>query len=236
MATPHIDAAHGAFAEVCLMPGDPLRAKFIADSYLEQVECVTSVRNMFGFTGYYQGRRVSVMGSGMGIPSSAIYYHELMAYYGVETIIRVGTCGATLGAVNLNDIIFAQGACTDSTFNRNRFGGLDYAAIANFELLQIATARAAEYTSQFHVGNIFTTDRFYDADPNLNTLFERYRLLGVDMESAGLYSIAAEHGKRALSILTVSDHLIRGEHASAEQRQVGYQTMLKIALDTCLEL
>lgn len=232
MSTPHIAAASGDFAKVCLLPGDPLRAEFIAKNFLTEARCVTQVRNMLGFTGRYKGQTVSVMGSGMGIPSSAIYYHELITEYGVDTLIRVGTCGTTLESVKLNDIIFAQAACTNSSFNRNRFAGFDYAAVADFSLLKTATETATALNYPHHVGSIFTTDSFYDADHSSHELYDRFGLLGVDMESAGLYSIAAEQGKRALSILTVSDHLLRGENASPEQRQSGYEAMLQIALET----
>lgn len=231
MSTPHINADAGAFAPLCLLPGDPLRAQFIADNFLDNSVCVTSVRNMLGFTGTYQGTPVSVMGTGMGIPSCSIYATELVRHYGVQQLVRVGSCGAVLPNIKLHDVILAQGACTDSNTNRQRFAGNDFAAIADFELLQLVASQARKQGVATHIGNVFSADLFYQVNPELNTILQRYGILGVEMEAAGLYAIAAEHGVAALTVLTVSDHIVRGEAIDAQQRQTGFSNMVKLTLD-----
>lgn len=231
MTTPHIAAQQGAFAPLCLLPGDPLRAQFIAENFLDNAICVTSVRNMFGFTGTYKGKDVSVMGTGMGIPSCSIYATELVRHYGVKQLVRVGSCGAVQPQTNLHDIIVAQGACTDSNVNRQRFRGFDFAAIADFELLRKVVNEAEQQRIRAQVGNVFSADLFYQPDPTVLETFKRYGILGVEMEAAGLYAVAAEHGVSALTVLTVSDHIERGEAMDAEERQTGFSRMVKLTLD-----
>lgn len=231
MATPHINAPEGAFAETVLMPGDPLRAKHIADTFLQDVECVNTVRNMFGYTGTYQGKKVSVLGSGMGIPSMSIYATELVKFYGVKNIIRIGSCGGLPLDVKVRDVVIAMGASTDSNVNRNRLGGnLDFAALADYGLLERAVAAARAKSIDVKVGNLFTSDLFYNPEPTLFDRLEKYGVLGVEMEAAGLYGVAAEFGIKALAIMTVSDHIRTGEALSAELRQTSFNEMVEIAL------
>ncbi|EEX36198.1 purine-nucleoside phosphorylase [Vibrio metschnikovii] len=236
MATPHINAQAGAFAETILMPGDPLRAKFIAETYLDDVTQVCDVRNMFGYTGFYKGVKLSVMGHGMGIPSASIYVHELLAEYGVKNIIRIGSCGAVRDDVNLMDVVIAMGASTDSKVNRIRFGGHDFAAVADYDLLETAVNQARAHQIPVKVGNIFSADLFYTPEPEIFEKMKKLGILGVDMEVAGIYGVAAEHGARALAILTVSDHILRGEKLSSEERQKSFHEMMTIALDTAINL
>jgi purine-nucleoside phosphorylase len=230
MSTPHINAPAGAFAQTVLMPGDPLRAKHIADTFLTDVECISTVRNMFGFTGLYQGKKVSVMGSGMGVPSMSIYATELVKFYDVKNIIRIGSCGALPLDVKVRDVVIAMGASTDSAVNRNRLQGMDFAALASFNLLEKAVAGARAKNIPVHVGNVFTSDLFYNPNPTLFDTLEKYGILGVEMEAAGLYGVAAEYGINALSIMTVSDHIRTGEALSAELRQTSFNDMVEIAL------
>lgn len=232
MTTPHINAADDAFAETVLMPGDPLRAKYIAENFLEDAVLVTDVRNMLGFTGTYKGKRISVMGSGMGIPSCSIYATELIREYGVKNIIRVGSCGAVSTDIKVRDVIIGMGASTDSKVNRSRFGGHDFSAIANYELLEKAVASAKQHGIKARVGNIFSADLFYTPEPEMFDTLEKYNILGVEMEAAGLYGVAAEEGANALCILTVSDHIRTGEKTSSDERQSSFNEMLIIALDS----
>ena len=234
MATPHINAKDGAFAETVLMPGDPLRAKYIAETYLENAELVTDVRNMFGYTGFYKGRRVSVMGHGMGIPSCSIYTKELITEYGVKNIIRIGSCGAVRTDVQVRDVIIGMGACTDSKVNRMRFKDHDFAAIADFGLLSNAVTAAETLGIPVKVGNLFSADLFYTPDPQMFDVMEKFGILGVEMEAAGIYGVAAEYGAKALAICTVSDHIKTGEQTSAEERQNTFDEMMKIALESVL--
>lgn len=231
MPTPHIAAQPGAFADTVLMPGDPLRAKMIADHYLSDVQQVNGIRNMLGYTGAYRGQRISVMGSGMGIPSVSIYAHELFSQYGVERIVRVGSCGATQHHLRVCDLVIALGASTDSAVNRKRLNGFDFAATADYRLLE-RVVRAADACGQpVQVGNVFSADLFYDPDPSLVERMTRMGILAVEMEAAGLYGVAAELGKQALTVLTVSDHILTGEALSAEQRQEGFHAMMQLTLD-----
>ena len=232
MATPHINAEDGAFAETILLPGDPLRAKYIAETFMDDVKQVTDVRNMFGFTGTYKGKPVSVMGTGMGIPSCSIYATELITEYGVKNLIRVGSCGAVSTEIKLLDVIIGMGASTDSKVNRIRFNGHDFAAIASYELLRKAVESANAHGIHARVGNIFSADLFYSPEENAFDLMEKYNILGVEMEAAGLYGVAAEYGANALCILTVSDQIRTGEKATAEERQTSFNDMLQIALDS----
>ncbi|WP_068547670.1 purine-nucleoside phosphorylase [Thalassotalea crassostreae] len=232
MATPHIEAKLGDIAETVLMPGDPLRAKFIAETFLENATCFNTVRNMFGFTGTYKGKRVTVMGSGMGVPSISIYATELYKDYGVENIIRIGSCGAISEDVNLMDVIVGMGASTDSNCNRMRFNNHDFAAIADFGLLKNVVDAADRLGKTVKVGNIFTADLFYTPQPDVFDLMEKLGVLGVEMEAAGLYGVAAEMGKKACCVLTVSDHIRRGESLSAADRQTSFRDMMEITLES----
>ena len=234
MATPHINAEKGDFADTVLMPGDPLRAKYIADTYLENVRQVNDVRSMFGYTGTYKGRVISVMGHGMGIPSVSIYAKELITDYGVKSIIRVGSCGAVRDDVNVRDVVIGMGACTDSKVNRMRFNDHDFAAIADFELTSHAVAAAKAQNVPVKVGNIFSADLFYNPQTDMAELMKRYGIVGVEMEAAGLYGVAAEFGARALTICTVSDHILKGDSLSSADRQTTFNDMMVIALDTVL--
>ncbi len=229
MPTPHIDAESGAIAPTVLLPGDPLRARFIAETVLEEARQVTARRNMLGFTGRWQGRPVTVMGGGMGIPSTAIYVTELVRVYGVRRIIRIGTCGG-LGEIRLGDVLLAQSASTDSRFNRMQFGGHDLSVSADFGLLRAAVDAAAVAKLPARVAPVFSSDCFYDGDPQLLDRLRRHRIAGVEMEAAGLYGLAMREGFRALAILTVSDHLDRDEHMPAEQREQGLERMARLAL------
>lgn len=230
MTTPHINAQRGQFHETVLMPGDPLRAKHIADTFLTNAKQISSVRNMLGFSGEYKGRPVSIMGSGMGIPSMSIYANELIQFYGVKNLIRIGTCGGLAGT-KIRDVVIAQAASTDSSVNRHRFGGMDLAAIASFDLMVKAVAAAKAKNIDVKVGNIFTSDSFYNPNPSAFDLCEKNGILAVEMEAAGLYGVAASHGVNALAIMTVSDHIRTGECLEAELRQTSFNEMVEIALE-----
>ena len=234
MSTPHINATDDAFAQTVLMPGDPLRAKFIAETFLDNAKEVTNVRGMLGFTGHYKGKQVSVMGHGMGIPSCSIYTTELIKFYGVKNIIRIGSCGAISPDVNLGDVVIGMGACTDSKVNRLRFKNHDFAAIADFGLVCNAVNAAKQLNVNVKVGNIFSADLFYSVEPDLFDIMEKYNILGVEMEAAGIYGVAAEYGAKALAICTVSDHIRKGEAMSSEQRQLGFKEMITVALESVL--
>jgi len=234
MATPHINAEAGAFADVVLMPGDPLRAKYIAETFLDDAKLVTDVRNMYGYTGTYQGRRISVMGHGMGIPSCSIYSKELITEYGVKTLIRVGSCGAVRQDVKLRDVVIGMGACTDSKVNRMRFRDHDFAAIADYGLVHNAVEAAKALGVTVKVGNLFSADLFYNPDFTMFDVMDKYGILGVEMEAAGIYGVAAEFGAKALTICTVSDHIKNGEQTSSEERQLTFNDMIKVALESVL--
>lgn len=231
MATPHISADEGAFAEAILLPGDPLRAKHIADNFLDGAELVTSVRNVLGYTGTHDGKRVSVMGTGMGIPSASIYAWELIEHYGVERLVRVGSCGGIGSDVSIRDVIIATGACTDSSVNRARYGGWDFSAIADFHLAKAAVEAAEEGGFDVRVGNVHSADLFYNPVEGAFDVMESMGVLAVEMEAAGLYGVAAEKGARALTICTVSDHVRTGEATSSDERQSTFDDMVRIALD-----
>lgn len=230
MATPHIEADSGRFAETVLLPGDPLRAKFIADHFLENVEQVNGVRNMLGFSGSYHGTPVSVMGSGMGIPSISIYAKELITEYGVKNLIRVGSCGAVSKEVKLRDVLLGMGGCTDSGVNRARFGGYDFAAIADYELLHAHVEAARELGIPVKIGNLFSADLFYSPQPEMFDRMEAMGVLGIEMEAGGLYGVCAEFGTRGMTICTVSDHIRTGESTTSEEREQGFTAMMEIAL------
>ena len=231
MPTPHIAAQPGDFAEAVLLPGDPLRARYIAETFFDDPKLVNEVRNALAFTGSYQGMPVSVLGTGMGIPSASIYCHELVAEYGVQRLVRVGSAGALHDDVQLRDVILAAGACTDSQVNRARYGGLDFAAIADFGLLRAAAEAAEARGLAARVGNVHSADLFYDPRSDMVDIMANMGVLAVEMEAAGIYGVAAEHGVRALAVLTVSDHIVRGEQCSSEERQTTFNDMMTIALD-----
>jgi purine-nucleoside phosphorylase len=231
----HIGAEPGQIAERVLMPGDPLRAKWIAETFLEEAVCYSSVRGMFGFTGKYQGVEVSVQGSGMGMPSCSIYTHELINDYGVKTLIRVGSCGALAESLQLRDVIAANGSSTDSAMNRIRFDGLvDYAPVADFFLLRAAVDAAQRKGIELHVGPVLAADAFYTDRPDLYDRLADYGVLAVEMESAALYTIAARFRARALTLLTVSDHIKTGAKTTAQEREQTFGQMVEIGLDTLL--
>jgi len=232
MATPHISAEKGEFAPSILLPGDPLRAKYIAETFLEDSVEVNAVRNMLGYTGSYQGIPVSVMGTGMGIPSASIYATELITEYGVERMIRVGSCGGVLSSVKIRDVVLAIGACTDSGVNRVRYGGDDFAATADYWLLRAAEQAATAKGVEVKVGNVHSADLFYNPDAAAFDRMEAMGVLAVEMEAAGLYGVVAEKGGRALTIATVSDHIRTGESTSSDERQETFNEMVEIALET----
>jgi len=234
MATKHMNAASGDFAETVLMPGDPLRAQYIADTYLDNAKRVTDVRNMWGFTGEYKGEPVSVMSHGMGIPSVSIYCTELITEYGVKRVIRVGSCGTSHPDVQLRDVIIAMGACTDSNCNRMRFGGYDLAALASYDLVEKAVHVARAQKVRFHVGNIFSADLFYTPDPDMFETMAKFNVYGLEMEAAGIFPIAAENNAEALAICTVSDDLRSGAHLTAEERATTFDEMILVALETAV--
>ncbi|MGF1764134.1 purine-nucleoside phosphorylase [Aliivibrio kagoshimensis] len=234
MGTPHINAEMGDFADVVLMPGDPLRAKYIAETFLQDVKEVCNVRSMLGFTGTYKGRKISVMGHGMGIPSCSIYATELIKDFGVKKLIRVGSCGAVRDDIKLRDVVIGMGASTDSKVNRMRFKDHDFAAIADFDMVRNAQEAAKAKGIPVVIGNIFSAELFYTPDPDMFKVMEKYGIVGVEMEAAGIYGVAAEYGAKALTICTVSDHIKTGEQTTADERQTTFNDMMEIALDSVL--
>lgn len=229
--TPHIEAAPGDIAKTVLMPGDPLRAKWAAETFLNAPRQINGVRGMLGFTGTWRGHAVTIHGSGMGMPSLSIYANELIAQYGARTLIRIGSTGAMQPHVALRDVILAMTASTISTPSSALFGDLNYAPCADFGLLQAAVKASKSKGSAVHVGGIYSSDTFYDDRPDLNALMTRHGILAVEMETAELYTLAARHGCRALSVLTVSDHLITEAQLPAADRQTGFGDMVEIALE-----
>jgi purine-nucleoside phosphorylase len=228
----HIGAKKGDIAPSILLPGDPYRARFIAQTFLKDAVCFTEVRGMLGFTGAYQGRRVSVMGTGMGVPSHMIYVNELITEFDVTTLIRVGTCGAMQPDLKLGDVVLAMAASTDSQINKLRFAGMDFAPTASFNLLLAAIEAASQQGADVRVGNILTSDTFYHDDPDSWKLWAAFGVLVVEMETAGLYTLAAKYGVDALSILTVSDSLVTGAQATSAQREQAFTQMIDVALQT----
>lgn len=233
--THHIEADPGDFAELVLMPGDPLRAKALATGHLDEVRQINSVRNMLGFTGKWRGRPVSIMGSGMGMPSIGIYAHELFDHYGVQRIVRVGTCGGLLGGMQLGDIVLATAASTDSNMNRQMFSGWDLAAAADHDMLSKVHTAARQARMNVRTGEVFSTDYFYHPDPEFIERVTSMGILALDMESAILFALARRHARRAMTVLTVTDVIPRGEHASAAQRQAAFGDVISMLLDALLE-
>lgn len=227
-----IEAEQGAVAKVVLMPGDPLRAKFIAETYLEDPVLFNDVRNMYGYTGTYKGKRISVMGSGMGVPSAVLYAHELYTFFGVEAIIRVGSSGALLDDMECKDIVIAMGACTNSNFAHHyNFPGT-LAPTADFDMLYDAVSICRERGTKIKVGNVFTTDMFYNAQPDIPTKAKELGMVSVEMETAGLYLEALAQHRKALSILSISDHFFKPEALTAQEVRESFREMMEIALET----
>ncbi len=227
----HIAAKEGQIADSVLLPGDPLRAKFIAENFLKDAECYTSVRNMFGYTGTYNGKRVSVQGTGMGQPSLSIYVNELFQFYNVQKAVRIGTCGAVQDNVNVRDIVIGLGACTDSSLINQRFGSLHFAPTPDWSLLRRAVEVAEAKGYNPHVGTIVSSDLFYDENDNWK-LWAKYGALAIEMEAAELYTLAKKYNRKALAVLTVSDHIVKHQETTAEERQTSFTRMVEIALDT----
>ncbi len=232
----HIEAKQGEVAKTVLMPGDPLRAKYIAETFLEDVKQYNGVRNALGFTGTYKGVEISVQGTGMGIPSVMIYGEELIQDYGVENLIRVGSAGALKKEIKIRDVVLAQAATTDSSIHRHIFNNqVDFAPIADFDLLRHAYDIGVEKGMSIRVGNVLSADRFYNQELDKQKLAD-YGVMAVEMEAAGLYSLAAKYNKRALALLTISDHLLTGEETTAEERQTTFNDMMIIALETAIRM
>lgn len=230
----HIEAKAGEIAETILLPGDPLRAKYIAETFLENVTQFNQVRGMLGFTGEYKGKKVSVMGTGMGMPSISIYVNELIQSYDVKNLIRVGTMGGMQADVHVRDVILAQAASTDSSMNQQAFG-IDFAPVADFGLLKTAHDICSEKGMAVKVGNVLSADRFYNEELDKKKL-ANYGVLGVEMEAAALYTIAQKYGRHALAVLTVSDHIFTGEETTAKERQTTFNDMIEVALETALAM
>ncbi len=230
----HIGAKRGDIADTVLLPGDPLRAKYIAENYLSDAKRYNEVRGMYGYTGTYKGKNVSVQGSGMGIPSISIYTHELINEFGVTRLFRVGSCGALQKNIRIRDMVFAMAASHDSGINEERFPGMTFAPTADYGLLERAVAEARKKKLSFHVGNIYSTDTFYHDDPEAWKQWAAFGVLAVEMEAAALYSIAAKHGVQALTILTASDQLVTGEVTSSEEREQTFTDMMEVALETAV--
>ena len=232
MATPHNSADQGAFGKVVLMPGDPLRARFTAQEFLENTELVNDVRGIQGYTGFYEGSRISVMASGMGMPSMGIYSYELFHEYDVDYILRIGSAGSMSEKVHVRDIVLGMGACTDSNYaHQYRLPGT-FAPIADFDLLKTAAEEGEKLGAVCRVGNLLSSDLFYDDDPDFAAKWAKMGVMAVEMEAAALYMNAARAGKKALAICTISDHLITGEALSSEERQLGFRQMIELALKT----
>ena len=242
MGTAHNNAPEGAFAKTVLMPGDPLRAKFIAETFLEDAVLVNNVRGVQGYTGTYKGVRVSVMASGMGCPSMGIYSHELFHFFGVENILRIGSAGAMTEKLKLQDIVMAQGSCSDSNFGRQFGMPGNFAAIASYELLSEAVKAAEAHGATYHVGNVNSSDVFYgdhvDVPEGLDSVYglKKMGVMALEMEAAALYMNAARYGKRGLCICTISDHVLKGVETTAQERQTAFTTMMKVALDVAVAM
>ncbi len=227
----HIEAKKGEIAETILLPGDPLRAKWIAETFFEDHKCFNKVRNMLGYTGVYNGKNVSVMGTGMGVPSISIYAHELINAYGVKNLIRVGSAGSYQKDIKIRDVVLAMAASSNSGVNELRFGGADYAPTANFGLFMKAVEAAKKKDINVKAGNVFTSDEFYADDFESYKKWSRFGVLCVEMEAAGLYTVAAKHNVNALAILTISDSLVTGERTTAKERERTFKSMVEIGLE-----
>ena len=234
--TPHIHATPEDFGKTVLMPGDPLRAKFIAENFLENPRLVNNVRGIQGYTGLYNGVKISVMASGMGMPSIGIYSYELYNFFGVENIIRIGSAGALQTSVKVRDMILGMGASTNSSYGTQYHLGGTFAPLCSYELLKAAVTESEKIGARYHVGNLLSSDVFYNDDPHFNDKWIEMGVLGVEMEAAALYMNAARAGKRALAICTVSDHIITGESLDAEARQTSFTDMMRVALNVAVAM
>ncbi len=234
--TPHINAKPEDFGKTVLMPGDPLRSKFIVENFLTDAKLINNVRGVQGYTGMYDGTKVTVMASGMGMPSIGIYSYELYNFFGVENIMRIGSTGSIHPDVNVRDIVMAMGASTNSNYARQFQLPGTYSCIADYKMLEIAIAKAKELGATYHVGNVLSSDTFYDDQADANAYWQKMGVLCIEMEAAALYMNAARAGKRALAIFTVSDHILKGDALSAEDRQTSFTEMMEIALKTAKEL
>ncbi|XBC39190.1 MAG: purine-nucleoside phosphorylase [Buchnera aphidicola (Nurudea shiraii)] len=234
MSTSHINAKKGDFSDFVLMPGDPIRAKYIAKNYLDNAVEVTNIRSMLGFTGSYKGRRVSIMSHGIGIPSCIVYVRELITQYHVKKIIRIGTCGTICKDINVNDLIVGLGASTDSKVNRARFQDNDFSAVADFDLVHNLLVSSKQLGIKINIGSFFTTDLFYHDNSDILSIIQKFNILGIEMETAGLYSISSEFGIKSASICTVSDHILKNIKISVKDRESSLDNMVKIALDSIL--
>lgn len=236
MPTLHIKSEKKAFSNIVLMPGDPVRAKYIAENYLENPVQINDTRLMLAYTGYYKNKKISVMSHGIGIPSASLYVRELILEYNVKKIIRVGTCGTIQNNIKLRDIVISMGASTDSKVNRIRFNNHDYAAIADFEMIFHAFSTAKKMNFKVHIGNFFTTDSFYTESEDMLKILKKYNIIGIDMETAGIYAVASELKAQALSICTVSDHIIKKDAVSSKDRESSFHNMITLSLETTLLL
>lgn len=227
----HIEAKKGEIAETILLPGDPLRAKWISETFMENTFCFNKIRNMLGYTGTYKGKRISVMGTGMGVPSISIYAHELITEYGVKNLIRVGSAGSYQRDIKIRDVVLAMAASSNSGVNELRFGGADYAPTANFGLFIKAVDAAKKKNIDVKAGNVFTSDEFYADDFESYKKWSKFGVLCVEMETAGLYTVAAKHSVNALTILTISDSLVTGERTTSKERETTFKDMVEIAME-----
>ncbi|QCI24571.1 purine-nucleoside phosphorylase [Buchnera aphidicola (Muscaphis stroyani)] len=234
MPTPHIHSKKNDFSDTVLMSGDPVRVKYIAENYLDEILKINDVRLMLAYTGKYKNKKISIMSHGIGIPSAALYVKELITEYNIKKIIRIGTCGAIRNDIKLRDVVISMGASTDSKFNRARFKNHDFAAISDFKMILNAASVANKMKIKVNIGNFFTTDSFYTEDQETLNILKKYNILGVDMETAGIYSVAAEFKVPALSICTVSDHIIKKETLTSKERESSFNDMIKIALESSL--
>lgn len=232
----HIGAKQGEIADTVLLPGDPLRAKFIAESFLENMACYNEIRGMYGFTGTYKGKRISVQGTGMGIPSTSIYVNELIQSYGVKNLIRIGTCGGMQKQVHVRDLVLAMTASTDSSFTTHIAPQFHFSPTADFNMLKTAFELAKQKGKTVHVGNILTADSFYRDSMDMVQKLGAYGVLAVEMETTALYTLANKFGVHALTILTVSDHIFTGEETTAEERQITFTDMMEVALETAVKM
>jgi purine-nucleoside phosphorylase len=234
VSTVHINSQKNDFSDIVLMPGDPVRAKYIAEKYLDNYIQINNTRLMLAYTGFYKNKKISVMSHGIGIPSASLYVRELISEYHVKKIIRIGTCGAVRDDINLRDIVISMGASTDSKVNRIRFNNHDFAAIADFDMICKTVEVAKKMNIKVYIGNFFTTDSFYNDDKEILHILKKYNILGIDMETAGIYAVASEFKTKALSICTVSDHILNKESLTSKDRESSFNDMIKLALESTL--
>jgi len=234
VSTPHINSKKNDFSDVVLMPGDPVRAKYIAEKYLNNYVQVNNTRLMLAYTGFYKNRKISIMSHGIGIPSASLYTRELIVEFNVKKILRIGTCGAVRDDIKLRDIVISMGASTDSKVNRIGFNNHDFSAIADFNMIYNIVSVAKKMGTKISIGNFFTTDSFYNDDNKMLEILKKYNIIGVDMETAGIYGVASELKAQALSICTVSDHIVKKESLSSTERESSFNDMIELALESVL--